>query len=63
MGIQSMAGVGMDLTQAAYRYNHNMMEYYTCKENCKTGSTLRCRNVLGLDFYSLLLFCSLEKIV
>ena len=29
MGMASMAG--MDLTQAAYRYNHNMMEYYTCK--------------------------------
>ena len=27
-GIQ---GMGMDLTQAAYRYNQNMMEYYTCK--------------------------------
>ena len=26
-----MAGMGMDLTQAAYRYNQNMMEYYTCK--------------------------------
>jgi hypothetical protein len=26
-----MAGMGVDLTQAAYRYNHNMMEYYTCK--------------------------------
>ena len=24
-------GMGMDLTQAAYRYNQNMMEYYTCK--------------------------------
>jgi hypothetical protein len=27
-----MAGMGVDLTQAAYRYNHNMMEYYTCKK-------------------------------
>jgi hypothetical protein len=27
-----MAGMGVDLTQAAYRYNHNMMEYYTCKQ-------------------------------
>ena len=26
-----VAGMGMDLTQAAYRYNQNMMEYYTCK--------------------------------
>ena len=26
-----MASMGMDLTQAAYRYNQNMMEYYTCK--------------------------------
>ena len=35
MGVSSVAGVGaiagMDLTQAAYRYNQNMMEYYTCK--------------------------------
>ena len=23
--------MGMDLSQAAYRYNQNMMEYYTCK--------------------------------
>ena len=28
-----MASMGMDLTQAAYRYNQNMMEYYTCKTN------------------------------
>ena len=27
----SMGAMGVDLTQAAYRYNHNMMEYYTCK--------------------------------
>ena len=26
-----MGVAGMDLTQAAYRYNQNMMEYYTCK--------------------------------
>ena len=25
--------MGMDLTQAAYRYNQNMMEYYTCKNS------------------------------
>ena len=25
------AHMGMDLSQAAYRYNQNMMEYYTCK--------------------------------
>ena len=30
-GIQGIQGMGMDLTQAAYRYNQNMMEYYTCK--------------------------------
>ena len=24
-------GAGMELSQAAYRYNQNMMEYYTCK--------------------------------
>ena len=28
-----MGVAGMDLTQAAYRYNQNMMEYYTCKTN------------------------------
>ena len=28
--------MGMDLSQAAYRYNQNMMEYYTCK-NSKSG--------------------------
>ena len=27
----AMGVAGMDLTQAAYRYNQNMMEYYTCK--------------------------------
>ena len=28
----AMGGMaGMDITQAAYRYNQNMMEYYTCK--------------------------------
>ena len=27
----AMGVTGMDLTQAAYRYNQNMMEYYTCK--------------------------------
>ena len=27
----NMGSMGMDLTQAAYRYNQNMMEYYTCK--------------------------------
>ena len=26
-----MGVTGMDLTQAAYRYNQNMMEYYTYK--------------------------------
>ena len=27
----------MDLSHAAaYRYNHNMMEYYTCKKSNKT---------------------------
>jgi hypothetical protein len=37
MGMGSMAGMGvagmagMDITHAAYRYNQNMMEYYTCK--------------------------------
>ena len=25
--------MGMDLSQAAYRYNQNMMEYYTCKNS------------------------------
>jgi len=33
MGMGSMAGMGMagmDITHAAYRYNQNMMEYYTC---------------------------------
>ena len=25
------AHMGMELSQAAYRYNQNMMEYYTCK--------------------------------
>ena len=29
----AMGVAGMDLTQAAYRYNQNMMEYYTCKTN------------------------------
>ena len=29
-------GAGMELSQAAYRYNQNMMEYYTCK-NSKSG--------------------------
>ena len=32
----NMSSMGMDLTQAAYRYNQNMMEYYTCK-NSKLG--------------------------
>ena len=31
VSLGGMASVGMDLTQAAYRYNQNMMEYYTCK--------------------------------
>ena len=30
-GVAGMGVAGMDLTQAAYRYNQNMMEYYTCK--------------------------------
>ena len=33
-GMAGMSGMGMagvDITQAAYRYNQNMMEYYTCK--------------------------------
>ena len=34
-GIQGIQGMGMDLTQAAYRYNQNMMEYYTCKMKSK----------------------------
>ena len=64
MGIQSMAGVGMDLTQAAYRYNHNMMEYYTCKKSCKTGSTLKRRNALAFFTSALTrFFVALEMIV
>jgi hypothetical protein len=35
-----MAGMGVDLTQAAYRYNHNMMEYYTCKQKFPGRTTL-----------------------
>ena len=36
-GIQGIQGMGMDLTQAAYRYNQNMMEYYTCKSKSLGG--------------------------
>ena len=36
MGMAAAGMAGMDLTQAAYRYNHNMMEYYTCKQQIKT---------------------------
>ena len=32
-GMGGVAGMGVDLTQAAYRYNQNMMEYYTCKNS------------------------------
>ena len=40
MGMGSMAGMGMagmDITHAAYRYNQNMMEYYTCKSKSCPG--------------------------
>ena len=30
-GMAGMGMAGVDITQAAYRYNQNMMEYYTCK--------------------------------
>ena len=40
-GIQGIQGMGMDLTQAAYRYNQNMMEYYTCKTRHILGSYTR----------------------
>ena len=30
-------GAGMELSQAAYRYNQNMMEYYTCKTELAAG--------------------------
>ena len=45
-----MAGMGMDLTQAAYRYNQNMMEYYTCKSELGLAydSTLDLSNI-GTD--------------
>ena len=45
-----VAGMGMDLTQAAYRYNQNMMEYYTCKSELGLAydSTLDLSNI-GTD--------------
>ena len=39
----SMAGMGMagmDITHAAYRYNQNMMEYYTCKSKSHSSQKL-----------------------
>ena len=45
-----MGVAGMDLTQAAYRYNQNMMEYYTCKSELGLAydSTLDLSNI-GTD--------------
>ena len=37
-GMGGVAGMGVDLTQAAYRYNQNMMEYYTCKTMAQAAS-------------------------
>ena len=37
----AMGGMaGMDITQAAYRYNQNMMEYYTCKSKSLSDSSI-----------------------
>ena len=54
MGGMGMAGMtGMDLTHAAYRYNQNMMEYYTCKsKSLSPASTLTIKHgLLFLCFY------------
>ena len=41
MGGMGMAGMaGMDLTHAAYRYNQNMMEYYTCKSKSRNKASI-----------------------
>lgn len=44
IGLFSALGPAMDLSTAAYRYNQNMMEYYTC-EHCTTFVTRFIRTV------------------
>ena len=50
MGMGSMAGMGMagmDITHAAYRYNQNMMEYYTCKSKSLQAYSFLCLSLTG----------------